>query len=195
MDGATLCRCLVVALLILTPASGQTPEKGERKSDSPDREVVRLSPTAFPELPQDLARELVRRGCTIPQPSPQRRNVIRGHFAKAGSDDWAVLCYRRKTKTTTLLVFWNGSAENPTQLIRGPYSGPYDDFVPSGDYGVMFEWFIRPVGRKFILGHYQGYGGPKPPPIDHEGIESGGDSASIVLYYYRGRWLKLQGAD
>lgn len=25
---------------------------------------------------------------------------------------------------------------------------------------------ISPVGRAFILGHYQAYGGRKPPPID-----------------------------
>jgi hypothetical protein len=28
-----------------------------------------------------------------------------------------------------------------------------------------------------------------------KGIESGGDSASVVLYYYQGKWLTLQGAD
>jgi hypothetical protein len=44
--------------------------------------------------------------------------------------------------------------------------------------------------------HYDAYGGPKPPPIDHDGI---GDifveKASVVWYWYRGRWLQLQGAD
>jgi hypothetical protein len=40
------------------------------------------------------------------------------------------------------------------------------------------------------------YGGPKPPPLDHEGISDifiG--KASVVWYWYRDRWLKLQGAD
>ncbi|MEO8658007.1 MAG: hypothetical protein ABI693_06030 [Bryobacteraceae bacterium] len=45
------------------------------------------------------------------------------------------------------------------------------------------------------MDRYRAYGGPKPPPIDHQGIESGGDKASVVLYHYRGKWLTLQGAD
>ena len=42
------------------------------------------------------------------------------------------------------------------------------------------------------MDHYRAYGGPKPPPIDHQGIESGGEKASVVLYCYRGKWLKLR---
>ena len=32
-------------------------------------------------------------------------------------------------------------------------------------------------------------------PMDHQGIESGGEKASVILYFYRGKWLTLQGAD
>ena len=145
--------------------------------------VHRLQPTAFPELPPNLVTELERRGCTIPQPYTDRKaNVIRGEFAKPGQTDWAVLCSMQGS--TSLLVFWNGSATSTTALAKNP-----------DDPRRIFDWFIRPVDRKFILDHYRAYGGPKPPPIDHEGIESGGETASVVLYYYLGKWLKLQGAD
>jgi len=145
--------------------------------------VHRLQPKAFPELPTNLVTELERRGCTIPQPYTDRRaNVIRGEFAKPGQTDWAVLCSTQRS--TSLLVFWNGSATSSTALAKNP-----------DDPGRIFDWFIRPVDQKFIIDHHQAYGGPKPPPIDHEGIESGGETASVVLYYYRGQWLKLQGAD
>jgi hypothetical protein len=40
------------------------------------------------------------------------------------------------------------------------------------------------------------YSEPKPPPIDHQGIEcSSGMAYSILLYFYKGKWLTLQGAD
>ena len=84
---------------------------------------------------------------------------------------------------TSLLLFWNGSAANSVELGKNP------------DNPGRIDLFIRSVDRKFIMDHYRAYGGPKPPPIDHQGIESGGETASVVLCYYRGKWLKLQGAD
>jgi len=147
--------------------------------------IKRLVPTAFPELPKNLVAELQGRGCTIPQPFTDRKaNVIRGEFAKPGQTDWAVLCSMQGSTSTSLLVFWNGSATNSSELAKNP-----------DNPGRIFDWYIRPVDRKFIMEHYRAYGGPKPPPIDHQGIESGGETASVVLYYCRGKWLKLQGAD
>ena len=177
--GVTLS--LVLLVLAFTPCFGQTPGNPPPESKYA---IVRLPPTTFSELPKNLVTELKRRGCTVPQtfPPDQRSNVIRGSFAKAGQTDWAVLCSMKGF--TSLLVFWNDSAANSVELGKNP-----------DDANRLFDWFIRPVGRKFIVDHYRAYGGPKPPPIDHQGIESGGDSASVVLYYCRGKWLTLQGAD
>jgi hypothetical protein len=172
---------VVVAAVVIVPSSGQLKDS-QWKVDEPDRRIVRLPPTVFPDLPGNLAGELQRRGCTIPQPYTDRRaNVIQGEFAKPGQTDWAVLCSTKGY--TSLLVFWNGSATNPVTLAKNP------------DNPGRIDLFIQPVDRKFIMDHYGRYGGPKPPPIDHQGIESGGETASVVLYYYRGKWLKLQGAD
>lgn len=145
--------------------------------------VQRLQPAEFPELPKSLVTDLERRGCTIPQPYTDRKaNVIRGEFAKAGQIDWAVLCSTQGS--TSLLVFLNAEPNNSAVLAKIP-----------DDPRRIFDWFIRPVGRKFIMDRYRAYGGPKPPPIDHQGIESGNEKASMVLYYYRGKWFTLQGAD
>jgi hypothetical protein len=44
--------------------------------------------------------------------------------------------------------------------------------------------------------HYDAYGSVKPPPIDHQGIDDAfAGKASVVLYFYRGKWLELTGAD
>src|ERR1035437_5604838 len=61
-------------------------------------------------------------------------------------------------------VWWPDPATRPLSLRR-PISG------------FSTQCLIRPVGRKFIMDHYRAYGGPKPPPIDHQGIESAGESA------------------
>jgi hypothetical protein len=167
----------LAALSILHPSFGQPPPERKFKT-------VRLLPRAFPELPKNLLRELERRGCQIPQAYTDRRhNVIEGEFARPGQTDWAVLCSSRGF--ISLLVFWNGSERKPTQLWTSPEGGG----------SQIFAGFIRPVGEELIMRHYRAYGGPKPPPIGHEGIESGGESASVVFYCYRGKWLRLQGAD
>jgi hypothetical protein len=66
----------------------------QRSWEDADRQIVRLPPKAFPELPAKLRVDLERRGCTIPQVPVVngRHNVIKGEFSKAGQTDWAVLC-------------------------------------------------------------------------------------------------------
>jgi hypothetical protein len=174
----------ITLILLIAPVAAIF---AQRTGDPPSRHtypVLRLKPTAFPELPKSLVAELERRGCTIPQPYTNRRaNVIRGQFAQPGQTDWAVLCSSQGF--SSILVFWNAAERNPAEIAKWP----------EPDSTVIYDHFIKSVGRKFIMDHYRTYGGPKPPPIDHQGIESGGEKASGVLYYYRGKWLKLQGAD
>jgi hypothetical protein len=55
---------------------------------------------------------------------------------------------------------------------------------------------ISAVGRDFIMRHYQAYEGVKPPPINHLGIDDAFvEKASMVHYFYRGKWIELTGAD
>ena len=151
-----------------------------------ERAFARLSPTAFPELPDNVVRNLQQRGCTIPQTaeSKTRENVIRGEFARPGQTDWAALCYCKGF--LALYVFWKGSEVDVAVVGRRQFPAA----LP-----VAFETAIAPVNRKYISDHHRAYGGPKPPPIDHQGIESGGEKASMFLYYYQSKWLTLQGAD
>jgi hypothetical protein len=61
---------------------------------------------------------------------------------------------------------------------------------------VGFSRGIAPVGKDFIMRHYDAYGGPKPPPIDHQGIDDAFiEKASVTWYFEGGKWLKLTGAD
>jgi hypothetical protein len=184
---------LALFLFPATPIHAQLPDDLKRRFDDAERRIVRLSPTAFPALPGNVVRELQRRGCTIPQEAYTKKpsNVIRGEFARPGQTDWAVLCSVKGV--SSILVFWNGSDKNPAILApmedRGFLQGITAD-------QIGFSRGIAPVSKEFIMRHYQAYGGTKPPPIDHQGIDDAFiEKASVTWYFYGGKWLKLSGAD
>ena len=161
--------------------------------DIADQQVVRLGPTDFPELPTNVKTELLRRGCAIPQVPmvDGRHNVIKGEFAKPGQTDWVVLCSVRRV--SSILIFWNGSAEVPVSLGE---MRDIDRLQSWTEGRTVYSRLIRPVGRVFIDEHYEGFGGPTPPPIDHHGIDDAfWGKASVVHYLFQGNWLKLTGAD
>ncbi len=190
---------LFMAWLFTSPPLGEVLAAGEtqgwdlRKADA---EILRLQPSAFRELPASIARELVRRDCLIPQVEPWAdgsHNVISGQFRRPGQTDWAIMC--SIDGASSLLIFWNGSAADVENLNEG--RGPDRDYLQGiGDHRLGFSWLISAVGRKYILDHYAFYGGPKPPPIDHEGIDSAFvGKGSTILYWHNGEWLHLPGAD
>lgn len=162
-------------------------------AQEPQARIVRLSPAAVRELPANLAKELQRRGCAIPQEANTKKlnNVIKGEFAKSGQKDWAVLCSIKGV--STILVFWNGSEKNPSVIA------PMEDRIYVQAFRkseFLYSRGIRPVGRDFIRLHHDAYGGPQPPPIYHQGIDDAFiQKRSVVWYCYNGRWLKLSGAD
>jgi hypothetical protein len=161
--------------------------------ETADRQVRRLLPTAFTQLPKSLIAELQRRGCTIPQvPMIEGlQNVIKGQFAKPGQTDWAVLC--SIGRVSSILVFWNGSETNPAEIAK---MNDIDRLQGWGGDKIVYSWAITPVGKEFVMEHFDAYGGPKPPPIDHQGIDDAFvGKASAVQYFYQGKWLQLTGAD
>jgi hypothetical protein len=148
----------------------------------------KLKPSDFRELPAKISRELARRGCEVPQVSlegyappepPKPHNVVSGEFASRGQKDWAVLCSRRGR--TAIHILWGG----PTRCASVIGSGPDDA-----------SRYLSMADAKYIRDHYAYYGGPKPPPLLHQGINDGiAEKASQVWYCYRGKWRVLQGAD
>ena len=67
-------------MLTLTPIFAQPPDDLKLNFDEAERRIVRLPPTAFPELPGNVIQELQRRGCPIPQTAYTKKphNVIKG---------------------------------------------------------------------------------------------------------------------
>jgi hypothetical protein len=110
---------------VSSPSSGpaERVESGEVTSPAgaPIRYRIRLLPvSSFPALPAEVADQLTRRGCMVPQTyeAKQPENVIRGAFHAAGADDWAVLC--SADATTTLYVFPAGRFGDPTAVRSQP---------------------------------------------------------------------------
>jgi hypothetical protein len=179
--------------ITITPLFAQLPEALKRKFDEAERRIVRLQRSAFPALPGNVVRELQRRGCTIPQEAYTKKphNVIRGEFLKSGQTDWAVLC--SVGWSSSILVFWNGSEKNVSEIAKRE-----DHIFLQGISAdkIGFSRGIRPVGKDFIMRHYRAYGGPTPPPIDHQGIDDAFiEKASVTHYCDGGKWLRLTGAD
>jgi hypothetical protein len=155
--------------------------------------IRRLPMEAFPQLPTAVAAVLRARNCRVPQPTPEGapRNVIRGDFFAKGEAGWAVFC--SANNATALLAFRNDRDTNPDTVNTSEDRS--DLQVLDGDR-TGYSREITAVGRDFIMRHYRAYGGPEPPPIDHHGIDDAFlEKASVTWYFYRGKWLRLQGAD
>ena len=182
-------------VLIASAGRAQFAPGDLRPWEEADRAVVRLAPDAFPELPAGLVTDLMRRGCTIPQvplrEAGKLQNVIRGEFAKPGQTDWAVLCSVKRV--SSILVYWNGSATNVSEIEKRK---DMDQLQGWGGTRIIYDRHLASVGPAYIREHYQAYGGPQPPPLDHQGIDDQiWGKASVVLYFYQDKWLHLTGAD
>jgi len=181
-----------VAFVLVSSGLAQTPPDLRQALEIADQQVLRLSPVAFPDLPKNLLADLQHRGCLVPQvpPAKQRHNVIKGEFSKRGQTDWAILC--SVEGVSSILVFWNGSASSPARIGEAKDV----DFLQDSGTGFVYSREITPVDRDYTLRHYQTYGGPKPPPVDHQGINDAFvQKGSVILYFYRQQWFRLTGAD
>jgi beta-lactamase regulating signal transducer with metallopeptidase domain len=174
------------------------PDEGRLDFETAARQIRRLPADAFRTLPSMIREQLRNRGCLIPQQtfsdgrgSNQLQNVVQGEFFEKGKASWAVLCSLHES--SSILLFRDFADRRPEELAK---SDDKNELQGAGNGRIAYSREIRPVDRKFIIEHYRGYGGPEPPPIDHQGIDDAFvGKASVVYYWYRREWVKLQGAD
>jgi hypothetical protein len=89
--------------------------------------------------------------------------------------------------------FWNASAINPGRIAE---MKDIDRLQGWGGDKIVYSRAITLVGKAAIMKYHAGFGGPQPPPIDHQGIDDAfWGKASVINYLYHGKWLQLQGAD
>lgn len=183
-----------LTLIFIVFASLAYQANAQDKWQIADKATIRLEPTAFSQLPENIIFFLQKRKCTVPQSfgNTVPHNVVRGQFAKSGQFDWAVLCSR--DRVSSILIFWNGSIKSVAEIA----SSDDKDFLQTvdGAGSVGFSRAIDVVDSDYILEHYGEYGGKKTPEIKHQGINDAFiEKASSVHYFYRRQWLRLQGAD
>jgi hypothetical protein len=184
-----------LALVLVALSLFQASQVSKLDWAAAERNIVRLKPSEFADLPPAVRTYLEKRTCTIPQ-SPEidepRNNVVRGRFTSAKQIDIAVLCSVKGV--STILVFRGGSASDVAELA--PIADK--EFLQTTDVDkIGFSRALGVATPEAIRAYYKEFGGPTPPVrLDHEGIDDAFQGkASIVRYWFGGKWLALTGMD
>src|SRR2546427_2385888 len=159
------------------------------KWDDAEKQILRLDPSEFLELPKDALEELKSRGCKVPQSFGLGTNVIPGSFANNAQNDWAVLC--SKDGSSSILVFWGGPVRCSSEIQRGKSKDR--EWLQCIGYGkIGYSRAIHAIEGERILEEHKKYGLGKLPPIDHHGIvEEFLEKSWGVYYCYKGNWVQL----
>ncbi len=183
------------SIVLLLAFFSFTPSRSQDNLDEwqvADRQVKRLPPSAFPQLPSNIQKWLERSGYTIPQipMDPKPHNVITGSFKKKGQQDWAVLCSRNRR--SAIIYFWAGSDKDTTEIRP---SGDIN-WLQGGVTGIEFSRSINQIDRIGILSYNNMPDDSTTSWIDHDGVEDNFvDKASTVYYFFQDRCLAFSGAD
>src|SRR5687768_7191422 len=115
-----------------------------------DKNIRRLSPSEFSDLPKDILEALNKQGCTIPQSylSDKLHNVINGEFEEKDQKDWVVLCSSKNV--SSILVFWKGMPDNFSALASSPDKNWLQVF---NEGKIGFSRMIEPADGKYIKKH------------------------------------------
>jgi hypothetical protein len=141
-------------------------------------------------LPEELAAQLNRRGCLIPQTyqAHHPENVIHASLERADSSDWAVLCAERGT--VSLLVYFSSAPSEIFVLAASPETERLQAHDPSGVLG--FNWGIDPASPKQIRQAQSGLS-PRPASLDHDALaDSLVDHKTVYHFYVKNAWIVLQ---
>jgi len=150
-----------------------------------------LPPSTYTELPAPILQDIEKRRCMVPQTYEARtpENVIHGAFRQKGSHDWALLC--SVNGTSTLLVYWDGSAANPAEIAA---QADTDTADPHNETNLLgYARGIDPASpdsiRQIIVNRQYG-------PFDHDGIKDAHIEKSSVIHYFKnGTWMTLSGSE
>ncbi len=173
--------CLLALFLVATAAS-QTPSPSVQK---------RVAPDAYGRVPAAIRAALKTQHCELPETQhwdETQLNIVRGHFGDAAQSDWAAICIAPDGSTHEL-VFWGKSAPCPAEIRHG---WALQGHFPTGEAGSLYLLKAPPSQ---ITAYRKFFGDPHTNSVIHDGVEVGGDGASLIYYCHRGRWLELQGND
>jgi hypothetical protein len=192
LAGALLCACSLLPAQKTDPTLAQFDVSGQiLVAGRPTPYIIRHLPiSSFPSLPAELAAQLSRRGCLIPQTYEAHRpeNVIHASLERAGSSDWAVLC--SEGGTVSLLVYFSSDPANLLVLAASPEPERLQAHDPSGILG--FNWGIDPASPEQVRQAQSGLE-PRPAYLDHDALaDSLIDHKTVYHFYLKNAWTVLQ---
>jgi hypothetical protein len=177
---------LIVFCLLASSALGQVfnPVAKER------------TPESIQQLPMEVRQDLAKRQCLIPKYKNVTENeygaYMMSHFRSRTSVDYAVVCHIPSLKIQDVLVYSRSKGAWTGEVID---EGQFDP-APQADKCEVTVGIATP---KYIVDHAKAYAPEELkslPPLDHNGVDVGlCGKASIVLYFNKGKWIGLQGAD
>jgi hypothetical protein len=154
------------------------------------------TPESIGQLPMEVRQDLVKRQCLIPkykgETGIEDAAYTMSHFRSRTSLDYAVVCHIPSLKIQNVLVYSRSGGTWTGEIID---EGQFDP-APNADKCEVTVGIATP---KYIVDHAKAYAPEELkslPPLDHNGVDVGlCEKASIVLYYSKGKWIGLQGAD
>jgi hypothetical protein len=158
------------------------------------REIVRLEPSAFPQLPPQISAWMQDEAYTIPQSYCDSipHNVVSGNLDEDGPLDWAVLCSR--ADTSRIAIFWSGSTDS-TLLIEPRADADYLQTI-DGEGRIGFSRLLTIRTPQSLSQRYAAYDAVMPEWVVHDAVEDYFcEKGSSVFYWRHGRQEQLLGAD
>lgn len=179
--------CATIAVTTVSTAQF-TPNEWSRA----DASIVRLAPRTFNGVPAGIRNALVKRGCTIPQPtgSKRARNVVSGRFTQRTRTEWAALCSR--SQRSSILVFHDNDF---TQADEFGEAADADYLQTGGNDQLIFSRALTTASSRVIRLAQSGETTPLLV-IDHDGIDDAFEGkASTIWYWSEGGWIRLKGSE
>ncbi len=154
------------------------------------------APESVQQLPSEVRQDLTKRQCLIPKYKNVTENgygaYTMSHFRSRASVDYAIVCHIPSLKVQNVFVYSRSTGTWTGEVI---HEGKFD---PASEADKC-EVTIGIATPKYIFGHAKAYAPEELktlPPLDHNGVDVGlCGKASKILYFSKGGWIGLQGAD
>jgi hypothetical protein len=172
----------ILALFMVATVAPQKPSQSVQK---------RVAPGAYVHAPAAIRAALRKQHCQLPETQHwegTQLNIVQGHFGDATQSDWAAICIE-PDGATRVLVFWDKSTPCPAEIRHG---WALKSHFPPGEAGSLYLLKALPSQ---ITAYRKFFGDSHTNAVTHDGVEVGGDEASIIYYCNHGDWLELQGND
>ena len=193
--GGLFCACALAAAQEPKQAPAQLNESGKIVfgGRSTPYLIRHLPVSSFPELPEEFALLLNRRGCLIPQTyeAHHPENVVHASLERAGSSDWAALCSAEGT--VSLLVYFSSAPGKLLVLSASPETERLQAHDQTGVLG--FNWGIDPASPERIRDAQSGLA-VHPARRDHDALaDSLVEHRTVYHFYAKSAWIMLEMPD